>query len=523
MSEPDLFRIRREIEIEKRIRQLRRDNAIEFFRPHAKQEQFYAAANFRYRYARTGNRFGKSEMGAAEDVAWAIGYRPWYPPNHPLRTLGIPSRPTKGLIITTDWDKSTEVFTELSGEKVGKLIKYIPKECLGRPTRNHSGAIDHIPVKHVSGGWSVIHFDTVKSYKQNPQGTESSAWDWIHIDEPCPEGMFKAAARGLVDTGGSVWFTCTPITEAWIDQSFIPDLESQSKASIGNVILEDLSRWMMTGSMYDNPHNTEEDIKLFISWLTPEEREARINGTPLAYAGLVYKEFKWDLHVWRDKTPPFPDWLPPRNYCIRIAVDYHFRKNDAVLFTAVSPEGHIYVYDEIWDQLLVKDEVEEIKIRLNNREYMPVLMEPLASTPNKVTELTAMDQYRASGLVVLPATKDPVNGIRAVKALLRERDRNGNPVIYVNPACRRFLFEISRGFIWDAEKNQPIKNNDDMMENLYRLALHGFQYVEPSTYSAIDDFPTDLEFEREIDRLLNPFEFDSFEPEPSKFKTRYRS
>ncbi len=243
----DVLLARRELALERRRQELLRENQITFYSPHEKQQAFHAAAGARYRYARTGNRFGKSEMGAAEDVAFALGYRPWIPEGNPLRTLGIPPYPTKGLIVTTDWDKSKEVFTEQEGTNKGKLIKYIPKASLGQPTRNHSGAIDRIPVRHVSGGMSVIHLDTVKSYKQNPLGQESSVWDWAHIDEPCPEGMWKAIARGLVDRGGRGWFTCTPLTEPWIDEAFVPDLESGRGLEATTIASGD--RWMMTGSM----------------------------------------------------------------------------------------------------------------------------------------------------------------------------------------------------------------------------------------------------------------------------------
>ena len=56
----------------------------------------------------------------------------------------------------------------------------------------------------------------------NPMGLESSQWDWIHVDEPIPEGMWNAVSRGLMDTGGSAWFTCTPIAEQWINEFFLP-------------------------------------------------------------------------------------------------------------------------------------------------------------------------------------------------------------------------------------------------------------------------------------------------------------
>ena len=480
-TEEELLILKRELALEKRLRALQKENALEFFRPHPKQQDFFAAAGNKYRYARTGNRFGKSEMGDAEDVAFALGYRPWIPEGNPLRTLGIPSTPTKGLIITTDWDKSTEVFTEMEGSKTGKLIRYIPKSAFLGFTRNHSGAVDHIQVKHGSGGTSVIHLDTVMSYKQNPLGQESSAWDWIHVDEPIPEGMWKAAARGLVDTHGSAWFTCTPISEPWIDAAFIPDLSDQSQADLG-IIASEHSRWMMTGSMDDNPHNTPEAIADYMSWLTDEEKEARRTGIPLAYSGLVYKEFRWQDHVSRECPVGWRSWAePPADHTLRFAVDYHPRKPHHVLFIATSPTERQYVYAEIFLSCLMDELFAEIKKVLGGREpTVPGQIDPLADTEDRVTGVSAMDRLMQLGLPLVPATKDPSNGILAVKKLLKSRERLGQTTVVVNPACSRFLYEISRGFQWDKDTNKPVKKDDDAMENFYRLTLKGLDYVEPA-------------------------------------------
>lgn len=474
-----LLRARRELSLERRRLELRRENQLFFFTPHPKQNLFFQNAGARYRYARTGNRFGKSEMGAAEDVAFALGYRPWLAEGDPLRTLGIPTHPTKGLIVCTTWKKSREVFTEIESGNLGKLFKYIPHSCLGTPTRNHSGFIDRIPVRHVSGEWSVIMIDTIEGFKKNSLAQESSVHDWCHIDEPIPEAMWKAIARGLVDRGGRAWFTCTPLTEPWIDEAFVPDLGSDREESISFSYSD---RFMMTGTMHDNPHNTKEDIASFLGWLTEDEKECRINGLPTAFAGLVYKEFSWDTHVLRDAPPGWTSWShPPADHTLRFAIDYHPRKPHAVLFIATSPLDYHYVYEEIWSSCLMSELVTDIKRILHGGEpTVPGLIDPLASTPNRVTDITPLEEVLRLGLPVMPATKDPHNGILRVKEVLSARDRVGRPTIVFNGNLPRTLKEISRGFVWDGETNKPIKNNDDMMENFYRLCLQGLSYIEPA-------------------------------------------
>lgn len=522
MSSPaplDLLLKRRELALEQRKRELERENAIYFFTPHEKQYRFYKAGMFHRRYMRTGNRFGKSELGAAEDVAWALGYRPWMErpfdvlngegkvvahhdgyPGHPLATLGIPNHPTKGMIVTSDWDKSTEIFTsEEEGDKKGKLLRYIPKAAFIDKARNHSGAIDRVWIRHRNGGTSVIRLDTIKSFKQNPLAFESSDTDWAHFDEPPPERLYKAVIRGFMDRDGSCWFTCTPLSEPWIDMKFTPNLEDQIEGEREDLDSDEF--WMDTGSTFDNPHIKREAIDRVMAEYTEDERETRLSGKPAAYAGLVYKEFSFGFHVRKPAPEGWTDWsTPPKDHCIYIAIDYHYAKPNAILFVAVPPDGPSYVYHEMFRKTLVEEDVENILHFLNGRPYQPVIVDPLASTTNKVTDLTAMDLYRNLGLAVLPATKDPVNGIRAVRALLKGRAKNGGPLLIFNHACKQTLFEIARGFVMDEELNKPLKQNDDMMECLYRLVLQGLTYVEPSTDS--DYVPIKLQDFDSVELLL---------------------
>jgi hypothetical protein len=478
----DLLLLRREVQLEKRKQELLRTHAIFFYTPHSKQALFHDAADFHYRYARTGNRFGKSEMGAAEDVAFALGYRPWLPENDPKRTKGIPNHPTKGLIVSIDWDKSEEAFTSV---ETGKLFKYIPKDCFISYEKNHSGSIDLIRVKHKSGGTSTIHLDTVKSFKQNPLGQETSHWDWIHYDEPPEEGMYKANIRGLMDHDGRVWFTCTPLEQPWIDTLFVPDLQEQIKSDIGVEAQGDF--WMMTGATDDNPYLTQKSIERVMAQYTPDERETRRSGVPRAYSGLVYKEARWEVHVRKDPPPGWKAWFaPPQDHTLRFAIDYHPRKPHHVMFIATSPQEYHYIYAELFVSCLMSELVADIRLCLHLREpTVPGLIDPLSDTPNRVTDITPLEEVLRLGLPVVAATKDPYNGILKVKELFSARDRKGNPIIVVNSACRRTTFELFRGYIWDADTNKPKKENDDAMENLYRLALQGLTYIEPAT---INDF-----------------------------------
>ena len=144
------------------------------YQPHDKQHEFHSKGECKLRAVFAGNRFGKTTLGAAEDCAWLLGYRPWYPEGSPFRFSGIPrGRKIKGLVIAIDFDKVEELWTGSDG----KIWRMIPKDEF-HTSKNSSGNI--VQIIHKQTG-NELHFDTVKSWKGNRLGAESSNWDFIHV------------------------------------------------------------------------------------------------------------------------------------------------------------------------------------------------------------------------------------------------------------------------------------------------------------------------------------------------------
>lgn len=458
---------------------LREQNGIAFYVPHRKQDLFHRAGNFRFRYVRTGNRFGKSDMGAAEDVAWALGERPWYDEDDPARYEGIPERPTKGLVICADWDKATEIFTSKdSGLGLGKIFKFLPKHAFVTSTRNHAGAIDKIVVRSKWGGHSTIYFDTVKSYMQNPMGHESSNWDWIHVDEPCPHQMWKAVSRGLIDTAGSAWFACTPITEPWINDFFIPSRRAFVDKDAANVFN---NRWVVVGSSRDNPYLSEEAIAEYESGLTPDERRCRIEGIPLAMSGLVYKGFKHEEHVYREVPKGWKDYNdPPQDYTVRYAIDPHPKTPHAVLFAATAPTGEVFFFAELFRQCHIATLAGHIKSIVQNRFVLRPICDPIAFQENPIDGRCMADEFEQHGVCVERAPKQLEHGILAVTAALKA-EVNGHRQLQFSAGLDETIYEFDH-YMWDQKReNKPVDKDDHMMENLYRLVLTGLSYIPPDS------------------------------------------
>ena len=492
----------------RRARSLRQAHGIEFYRPHGKQDKFHRAGDKVGRYVRTGNRGGKTKCGAAEDVAWLLGGRTWYrhsfdvldgdrrvvrrhvgAQDHELVTRGIPPHPVKGLLLVNDWDKATEIFTNRQGsyENWGELFKLIPREALGRPHVSRGGHVDQIPVKRMTefgGGESVLYIDTVESYKHANMSAESSYWDFFHLDEPCPRPMFVAHKRGLVDRNGKFWVNCTPLSEMWINDEFVPPDRHVVDTAPEGLEFDKLaegqgSRFMITWSIFDNPYNSKEAIAEFEAGLTREERECRLYGLPLNMAGLIYKEFVYDLHVLCDVPKGWEDYhLPPRGYTVRVWFDYHIRLPQAVLFFATDPQGRVYVYDELFEDNLLDPVAKAIVEKLRGREAVELEIDPLAVVPHPVTDESIVDELAKYGLFFEKATKDLALGINKVRERLAERDPQGMPTIFFSPRLGQTLFEFTH-YVYDPKSNKPVDEHNHMMENLYRAVLNGLGYVDP--------------------------------------------
>ena len=440
--------------------QVMRDNGLAFYTPHLKQNAFHEAGPaFKMRMVRAGNRFGKSQMGCAEDTAWMLGERTWYPEGHPARRGGIPQHPIKLLTITTDWDMVDSIWTSERGEGA-KVWKYLPRErCKVR--RNHSGAIDTIEVD-INGRKSLWRFDTVKSFMANPQGSESSDWDAIHVDEPCPEQMYKAAARGLMDRNGSTWFTLTPLREFWINDLFFPqDTGGKPRSGV----------WAVTGTTYDNTFLSRDAIKDYENSLTDDERQCRILGIPLNLSGLVYKEFNWDKHVLKEPPDGWSDWLtPPKNYPILFFIDPHPQTPHAVLFCSVLPSGRRFYFHDIFQHCSIAQLAEQIKMFTAGRFVLDARIDPFAYINDPITESNMAEEFIRCGVFVEKATKALAHGIMRVKAELKKDN------ILFSPYAARSLWEIQR-YCWDQKDNKPVDKDDHMMENLYRTELSEPRFI----------------------------------------------
>lgn len=438
---------------------------IYLFKPFPKQVHFFENADKRWRLVRCGNRFGKTTIGVVENISYALGFRPFFEVGDPRRTRGIPQgRPLKVRVIASNWKKVDETLTNPTD---GKFTKFLPRNRVIETVKTHDGYISGYTLDN----GSQISVTTVQSFLKDPKSSESSDWDVLHIDEPCPREMYIAESRGLVDRDGCGYFTLTPLSELWINDMFIPSENEKVRQDT----------WWMDGSMDDNPTNTQAAIEAYMANLSVEEQECRRRGIPLELTGLVYKGFDKTRHVLSKPPEKWTnDFRPPSNYTIYVSIDPHPQVPTAVLFVAVSEDGKKYVYDEIFEKLSPGEMVDRITYNIGGRPVGLINADPLAWMQDMTTTKSLASEWAQHGLVVEKASKALAFGIMQVNRLINAFPQE----LYVSPKCSRFIWEISR-YMYDKE-NKPRKKDDHLMECFYRIILNNPQYIPLDDYAEIN-------------------------------------
>lgn len=408
--------------------------------------------------------------------------------NHPLVTEGIPAYPVKGLLVCSDWDKAKEIFTNRTGSynNLGELFQLIPHEALGKPHTSRGGHIDMIPIKRLTeagGGESLLYIDTVESFKHAWRSAESSDFDFIHYDEPPPHEMFIANKRGLTDRAGKFWINATPVEEQWVNDEFSPSNQMLRQVPVDGLTFRKTERggerFIITAAIYDNPYISAEGIAEFEASLNREQRECRLYGLPLNLAGLIYKEFIYDLHVLADVPKGWKSFNdPPSNYTIRDAWDVHDAIPQAVLMAATAPTGEVFIYDEIFETRMIDETAKLLHEKRKGRFVANSLIDPRAVIESPVTNLSIIDELAKFELYFEMGSKDMSLGISSTRAKLAERNPNKFPTIWFSPTVTETLFEIMR-YAYNPKTQKPYDKDDHMLENLRRLVLGGLDYIEP--------------------------------------------
>lgn len=184
-----------------------------------------------------------------------------------------------------------ETFESLKSTVLPHIQALLPEEMWDGPPKLDSQTGMWRERKFASG--AVLVF---KSYEQALKNQEGGRWDFIGLDEPPPEKVFKALFRGCIDEGGELWVTATPLKGMWMQDVLIkpaqdPKSDLFETVDYFRVDMHDNCRECNGGHL---PHKA---IMTYLATLTEEERAARQKGIFLEQTGLTYGFVREDTHV----------------------------------------------------------------------------------------------------------------------------------------------------------------------------------------------------------------------------------
>jgi phage terminase large subunit-like protein len=458
-----------------------RHQAINYYTPHKKQAEFHSDKS-RIRIVLGGNRSGKSTAGACEQVAHALGYRPWLSKDNPDYKINI-RVPNKGLIIGESFGEQVKkvLVPKLLGDIENGMPGFLPSDVFESAKKNPQGIVTHIRLK--SGG--TIDF---QSYDQDIDLFESSDYDWISYDEPPPRPIWIATQRGLTDRMGPCWIAMTPLKEAYIHDEIV------SRVDVGKHFFD----------IEDNLNFglTRDGIDEFALNLTEDEKESRLRGRFFHLSGLVYKLYG---NINRIKRVPIR-----REWGVWFHADTHPRTPHHAVWVAILPDGKLYVCGELKNHdpsNLVRPFAEAIKeyeatVLKRRGDEIVRLIEPGASTPNPTKDgLSIDDEFREHGIACRPGSKNRDAGILRMQNELQYDPAIGTyPNIYFYDDLIGIHHEMTH-YVWDdwaqkaaygrTDKQKPKDKDDHYIEGIHRVLLdspecRGYYQEEPyrETYQA---------------------------------------
>lgn len=317
----------------------RKYNALEYFEPHDWQKDFYNAGRYcRYRYLTCCNRGGKTLSASMEVAAHLTGrYPEWFKGkrfNKPIKMWAVGNTTSQ----VTDILQAVLMGTNTVKGDLAHNSNFgtgtIPRDTLVISSAQKDGArLESISVRHYNK-YGEYDGDSEIAFKACSQGQEAFAGatlDLVFQDENLPESpsfnpltIYTELLQRVRTTKGLVILTQTP-------DFGMNDIIRKFQSG------ENPQEYMLTVSMYDCPHFTEEEIKQAHLDIPEYLHPAKIYGKPEVSSGAV---FPYEI----DKMVETPFSIPSEWKHVA-AVDIGWSDPTVCTWIAMSPERVFHVYD----------------------------------------------------------------------------------------------------------------------------------------------------------------------------------
>jgi phage terminase large subunit-like protein len=440
-------------------------NPLLFFFPYKEQAEFLASRN-RFKWMLGGNRSGKTIITCIDDLIQALDrdavpehllpYKKWEPP-------------FKWRIVAPDFDAIELVIME---EVLKRWCP--PGQLLGGSWKTAYNKERRV-VRFKNG--SLLQFKTYEQAAFNHGGLPLHR---VHFDEEPPFDIYKEGIARLVDYGGDILCSMTPVNGiSWMyDKFYVPSTKGLLTNS--KVLLVDMDM---------NPHLNEEAKKATLAEYSDEERAARKSGKFVALHGLVYPNFKHD-HIIPQVS------AVPEGAQVYVGIDPGMRHMAAVVFAYQGYDEDLVVFDEIAAKGATADDVAKMiqeKLAYWSIESKRIIkpqwyvIDPSARNLMHNTGRSLQDEYARAGVAAFPGQNDVRAGINAVKV------RFDHDKLHICANAQTTIDEF-RTYRWskpfraseNEAKEAPVKRDDHLLDALRYLVMARPYVVPVKTNTPVD-------------------------------------
>lgn len=406
---------------------------------HFKQLAFHKCPK-KNRWVFGGNRSGKTECGAVEAVYFARGIHPY--------------RQNKANVFGWVVSLSSQVQRDVAQ---AKILHYLNPRWIeditmssGRKDSPEYGVIDQIKIRNVFGGISVIGF---KSCDQGREKFQGSSLDFVWFDEEPPKNIYEECRMRLLDKGGDMFGTMTPLKGL----TFVYDEIYLNPGNSPEI-------WCEFMEWADNPFLSEEEVNGLTATLSDEQLESRRYGRFKSGAGLVYPEFDAAVNV----IEPRPI---PREWYDTISIDPGLHNPLSAHWYAVDYDGTVYVVAEHYEaekdieyhSRKIKEKCDELGWHRGAGGYIEALIDSAANQKTLASLKSVGELFYECGIAVnTKVNKDLFSGIQRVKSYLKQTD--GAAGLYIFSSCVNLIREL-KSYRW-AAGDVPRKVDDHSVDEL---------------------------------------------------------
>lgn len=438
----------------------KRTNRLAGYRPYPKQREYHDSVTREVLFM-AGNQLGKTLAGSAEDAIHLTGKYPEWWAGHRFHKPITMLAGSESYELTRDGLQRLLIGPPANEGEWGTGM--IPGKDISRISRRPGvpNAIESVTVKHVSGGESVLLF---KAYEQGRGKWQANTVDYVHFDEEPPEDVYFEGITRTNATGGLIRVTFTP-------------LKGMSTV-VARYLLEDsVDRQVVTMTIDDAEHYTDEERAKIIASYPPHEREARTKGVPSLGSGRIFPVPEEEIIC-----EPFDI---PSTWVQIIGVDFGWDHPFAATRCAWDRDNDVFYVIGEYRQREASPIIHAASIKPWG-DWIPVSWPHDGLQHDKGSGVQLAEQYREQGLNMLEERAtfdDGTNGVEAGISDMLQRMQTGRWKVFSN--CQAWFEEFR---LYHRDDGKIVKERDDLL-CASRYALMMKRYAEQKKQKKISYTP----------------------------------